>query len=58
MRIVCQLKMREGITGKAVTPFMLDRIYRLTEGKSLKTNIALVLNNAKLAAELARVLAG
>jgi pseudouridine-5'-phosphate glycosidase len=48
---------REGITGKSVTPFILDRIYRLTEGRSLKTNIALVLNNAKLAAELARVLA-
>jgi pseudouridine-5'-phosphate glycosidase len=48
---------REGITGKSVTPFILDRIYRLTGGRSLKTNIALVLNNAKLAAELARVLA-
>jgi pseudouridine-5'-phosphate glycosidase len=50
---------REGITGKAVTPYVLDRIYRLTEGRSLKTNVALVLNNAKLAAELARaVVAG
>jgi len=48
---------REGITGKAVTPFMLDRIYRLTEGRSLKTNIALVLNNARLAARLAGELA-
>jgi pseudouridine-5'-phosphate glycosidase len=48
---------RDGITGKAVTPFVLDRIYRLTEGRSLKTNMALVLNNARLAARLAGALA-
>jgi pseudouridine-5'-phosphate glycosidase len=47
----------EGVTGKAVTPYVLDRIYRLTEGRSLKTNVALVVNNAKLAAELARAMA-
>ncbi len=44
---------REGITGKAVTPFVLERIVELTEGRSLKTNIALVLENARLAAKLA-----
>ncbi|MES0854622.1 pseudouridine-5'-phosphate glycosidase [Geobacillus sp. G4] len=44
------------ITGKAVTPFLLDRVKTLTEGKSLKANIALVKNNAALAADLAREL--
>ncbi|BCH54569.1 pseudouridine-5-phosphate glycosidase [Agrobacterium vitis] len=44
---------REEITGKAVTPFLLDAIYHLTDGRSLTTNIALVENNARLAAEIA-----
>ncbi|QIE44440.1 pseudouridine-5'-phosphate glycosidase [Pseudohalocynthiibacter aestuariivivens] len=42
-----------GITGKAVTPYLLDRLYTLTDGRSLKANIALVLNNARLGAEIA-----
>ena len=42
-----------GITGKAVTPFLLQRIFELTEGRSLDANIALVLNNARLAAAIA-----
>lgn len=42
-----------GITGKAVTPFLLDRINRATAGRSLTANIALVLNNARLAARIA-----
>ena len=41
------------ITGKAVTPFLLARIVELTGGQSLRTNIALVRNNARLAAEIA-----
>ncbi len=44
---------RQGIAGKAVTPFLLGRIVELTAGESLKTNIALVKNNARLAAEIA-----
>jgi len=44
----------QGVAGKAVTPFLLQRIYELTEGRSLTANIALVLNNARLAAEIAR----
>lgn len=44
---------RENVTGKAVTPFLLDRIFRITEGASLETNIALVINNARLAAKIA-----
>ncbi|MFC3704071.1 pseudouridine-5'-phosphate glycosidase [Devosia honganensis] len=42
-----------GIGGKATTPFLLQRIFELTEGKSLESNIALVKNNARLAAEIA-----
>ncbi|KNG92951.1 pseudouridine-5'-phosphate glycosidase [Pseudaestuariivita atlantica] len=42
-----------GIAAKAVTPFLLQRIFELTGGRSLDTNIALVLNNARLAAAIA-----
>lgn len=41
------------ITGKDTTPFLLARIAEQTVGESLETNIKLVLNNAKLAAEIA-----
>jgi len=41
------------ISAKAVTPFLLDRIFTLTEGRSLTANIALVRNNAALAAKIA-----
>jgi len=44
---------REEITGKEVTPFLLDTIFHMTSGRSLKTNVALVENNARLAAEIA-----
>ncbi len=47
---------RDGISGKAVTPYLLARIVELTGGASLKTNIALVENNARLAAEIAKAL--
>ena len=43
----------QGIVGKAVTPFLLQRIFEATEGRSLTANIALVRNNARLAAEIA-----
>ncbi len=46
----------EHISGKAVTPFLLSKILELTGGRSLKTNIALVENNARLAARIARAL--
>ncbi|RJG09564.1 pseudouridine-5'-phosphate glycosidase [Massilia cavernae] len=42
-----------GVTGKAVTPFLLDRIKQLTAGRSLATNIALVKHNALVGAQLA-----
>lgn len=44
---------RNGIRGKAITPFLLAHIERATGGKSLETNIELVCNNARLAAEIA-----
>ena len=46
----------QGISGKALTPFLLDRIYDLTEGRSLTANVALVRNNARLAAAIAKEL--
>lgn len=46
----------KGITGKAVTPWLLNRIFELTDGRSLTTNIALVRNNARLAAKIALAL--
>lgn len=48
----------ERITGKQVTPFVLGTILDLTDGRSLDTNIALVRNNARLAAKIATSLAG
>lgn len=47
---------QKGIKGKAITPYLLARIEQLTQGQSLKANIQLVLNNAKLAAKIARAL--
>lgn len=46
----------KNITGKDVTPFLLDRIKTLTEGKSLETNIALVYHNAEVAGKIAKAL--
>ena len=43
----------QGIAAKEVTPFLLDRILALTEGRSLASNIELVLNNARLGAAIA-----
>ncbi|HEU6442258.1 MAG TPA: pseudouridine-5'-phosphate glycosidase [Microvirga sp.] len=48
---------RRGIAGKAVTPFLLSFLFGSTSGRSLATNIALVKNNAALAAHLAAALA-
>jgi len=48
---------RLGIRGKDVTPFLLGEIVRATKGRSLQANIALVKNNAKVAAEIAAAFA-
>ena len=43
----------KGIKGKDTTPFLLDKVQKLTQGKSLEANIQLVFNNAKLASKIA-----
>ncbi len=45
-----------GIKGKDVTPYLLQRIFELTDGRSLTANIALVRNNALLAGAIAKAL--
>ena len=50
-------QMAQGIAAKAVTPFLLQRIFELTHGASLEANIALVLNNARLGAKIASEMA-
>jgi pseudouridine-5'-phosphate glycosidase len=48
---------REGVTGAAVTPFLLAAVERATGGRSLAVNLALLESNARLAAEIAAELA-
>ena len=48
----------EGVRGRAVTPFLLDRLRVFTSGESVRTNLALLLHNARVAARLATELAG
>ncbi len=45
------------IHGQSLTPFLLQRISELTNGKSLQTNLALLLNNARLASQIAKEMA-
>jgi len=47
-----------GITGKDATPYLLGRIVEITGGDSLRANIALVKNNARLGAEVAKAFSG
>ncbi len=47
---------REGITGKDVTPWLLRRVADQTEGRSVTANLALLKNNARVAAEIAGAL--
>jgi pseudouridine-5'-phosphate glycosidase len=49
--------MREGVSGKDVTPFLLERFHRETQGASLEANVRLVRRNAALAARIARAIA-
>jgi pseudouridine-5'-phosphate glycosidase len=49
---------RAGVTGKAVTPFLLDHFRRETGGASLAVNVKIILGNARLAARVAAALAG
>ena len=43
----------QGVRGQEVTPFLLDRVSTLTSGASLRSNLALLKNNAQLAADIA-----
>lgn len=47
---------KAGIHGKETTPYLLDKVQKLTGGDSLESNIMLVLNNAELAAKIASAL--
>ncbi|MCR4620619.1 MAG: pseudouridine-5'-phosphate glycosidase [Clostridiales bacterium] len=47
---------RLGVKGKAITPFLLDKIQKITGGESLESNIKLVYNNARLASLIAKEL--
>ena len=47
----------QGISGKALTPYLLKRIHELSDGQSLKANITLILNNARLGAKVAMEIA-
>lgn len=53
IQIALEQANKEGIQGKAITPFLLAKIVELTRGKSLDANIQLVYNNAKVGAQLA-----
>ncbi|WP_432084288.1 pseudouridine-5'-phosphate glycosidase [Streptomyces sp. WAC 04229] len=48
----------EGVTGQAVTPFLLDHLVRHTDGASLSANLAAVRGNVRLAARIATAWAG
>jgi pseudouridine-5'-phosphate glycosidase len=47
-----------GVRGQAVTPFLLAAVAEETHGESMRTNIALLRQNARVAAQLAREIAG
>lgn len=48
---------QEGIEGKAVTPYLLKKVKELSQGKSLRANISLLIENARLAGEIAHEVA-
>lgn len=48
---------KQGVSGKAVTPFLLSRISERTQGRALRANIALLKNNARIAGAIAVALA-
>ena len=54
----CSEASKQEIRGGAVTPFVLGRIAELSDGRTLRTNIGLIVNNARLAARVAVELAG
>jgi pseudouridine-5'-phosphate glycosidase len=57
LRAALQQAEAEGVRGKQVTPFLLSRLADLTGGTTLRANLALLRNNARVAADLARAFA-
>lgn len=55
-RKASQEALEQGVQGQQLTPFLLKRVNELTGGKSMRANLALLLNNAGLAANIARAL--
>ncbi|KAH8279561.1 hypothetical protein KR018_000976 [Drosophila ironensis] len=53
IRMATSAAQKQGISGKEVTPFLLAAIAKITKGSSLQANIALIKNNAKVAAQIA-----
>jgi pseudouridylate synthase len=47
---------KQHLRGRGVTPFLLERLRALSEGESVRANLALLTNNARVAAQLARAL--
>ncbi len=47
---------KENVTGKRVTPYLLDRVNKLTSGQSLQANVSLILNNAEIGGQIAKAL--
>lgn len=56
IRTAIETMAAEGVTGKAVTPYLLARMKQVTEGRSLQANLALVRHNARVGAQIARAL--
>ena len=54
IKVACQKAEEQGIKGKKLTPFLLSYIKDVTHGESLDSNIALVLNNARVGARIAK----
>jgi len=55
-RKASQEALEQHVRGQRLTPFLLKRVNELTDGKSMRANLALLLNNARLAAQIARAM--
>jgi pseudouridine-5'-phosphate glycosidase len=56
LRQARQAAERDGIRGQAVTPYLLARVAEISEGRTVDANVALLVNNARVAAEIALAL--
>jgi pseudouridine-5'-phosphate glycosidase len=57
LRSALEAAERDGIRGKDITPYLLERFHEETAGASLEANVRLVMRNAALAAQIARAVA-